>query len=106
MFCKTAASVKDAHLALPDIRSTPVTGLKYSSAQLLMGHMLRMTLPSTRTLLQPTVPHRVGAQLQQKEFYNWTAKPLPMFLSQYPVYMEISQVQKPAKIIALCPELC
>lgn len=53
----------DPHLALT-LRNTPVTDKEYYPAQMLMGRVLRSTLPSSSTVLQPAVPKDVHSTLQ------------------------------------------
>ena len=72
----------DPHLALLPLRNTPVTGMEFSPAQMLMGRVLRSTLPTSSTILQPAVPKDVHSTLQslqtrQQQYYNRGAKRLP-----------------------------
>lgn len=65
----------------------PLTGMEYCPAQLLMGRMLRTTLPSLHELLQPKIPQRAHTSLnqlqeKQKKYYDWSAKPLSVFHHQ------------------------
>ena len=70
----------DPYIALLQYRNTPVTGMKYSPAQLLMSRRLRDKLPCTSQTLQPQVPAdaRKGLKkqkLRQIRYYNRGAKP-------------------------------
>lgn len=70
---------KDPYLALLQYRNTPVTGLKYSPAQLLMSRRLKDRLPTTTSLLKPSVivsarHDLVQRQAKQKVQYDKSAK--------------------------------
>ncbi len=70
---------KDPQLALLQYRNTPITGLKYSPAQLLMSRRLKDKLPSKHSLLMPQVVQNVKLDLgnrqdKQKYFYDKSAK--------------------------------
>ena len=58
---------QDPHLALLQYRNTPVSGLKYSPAQLLMSRRLKDTLPTTASLLKPTVVESARIDLQRRQ---------------------------------------
>ncbi|KAI2645886.1 hypothetical protein H4Q32_025223 [Labeo rohita] len=82
MLKAAAQSGTDPHLALLTLRNTPVTGLKYSPAQILMGRVLRSTLPTSKAVLRPSTPKHIQLALQQrqsqqKSWYDRTAAPLP-----------------------------
>uniref|UniRef100_A0A673XFK5 Uncharacterized protein n=1 Tax=Salmo trutta TaxID=8032 RepID=A0A673XFK5_SALTR len=49
---KAEQTATDHHLAL---KNTPVTGMEFSPAQILMGRVLRSILPSSSTVLQPQI---------------------------------------------------
>ena len=61
LFKKADEDCRDPYLALLEYRNTPVTGLQYTTSQMLMGRLLRSKLPTKQTLLQPNVvdAHRV-----------------------------------------------
>uniref|UniRef100_A0A8C1X2E4 Gypsy retrotransposon integrase-like protein 1 n=1 Tax=Cyprinus carpio TaxID=7962 RepID=A0A8C1X2E4_CYPCA len=107
---KTAAqSGTDPHLALLTLRNTPVTGLKYSPAQILMGRVLRSTLPASKAVLQPSIPTHIQEALQhlqsqQKRWYDRTAAPLPAFKGGQRVYMRIRNAWKPATVVSIREE--
>lgn len=70
---------KDPHIALLQYRNTPITGLRYSPAQLLMSRRLKDTLPTTTSLLKPTVIESAKHDLvlrqgKQKVQYDKSAK--------------------------------
>lgn len=95
----------DRNLALLTLRNTPVTGMEYSPAQMLMGRVLRSTLPSSSTVLQPAVPKDVHSTLQnlqkrQRQYYNRGAKRLPHLHPGSTVHMETAQGWRPAVVTA------
>ena len=55
---------RDPHLALLAYRNTPVAGMPYSPAQLLMSKKLRDNLPTTESLLKPRVAEHAYAGLR------------------------------------------
>ena len=65
---------KDPAIALLDYRNTPVSGLKYSPAQLLMSRRLKDKLPVASKLLKPAVAdakHDLEErQKKQKKYYD------------------------------------
>ncbi len=63
MLKAAADSGTDPHLALLTPRNTPVTGLKYSPAQILMGRVLRSTLPTSKAVLRPSTPKYIQVAL-------------------------------------------
>ena len=72
---------KDPYIALLEYRNTPITGMSYSPAQLLMSRTTRTKLPISTKLLMPSVPTGVKEELQacqdtQAKYYNRGAKPL------------------------------
>lgn len=79
---KAEQSGVDHHLALLSLRNTPITGTSYSPAQVLMGRVLRSTLPVSSEVLRPATPkgvHQALQNLQKKQAcrYNVGAKALP-----------------------------
>ena len=79
---KALESDEDLHLTLLISRNTPVSGLPYSPAQLLVNWRLQDRLPMTERLLQPHIPadaHQLLVQHHQvvKIFYDWNSKELP-----------------------------
>ena len=78
---KALEESKDTHLALLEYRNTPVAGLKYSPAQLLMSRMLKDKIPVTSELLAPKVAEDAyralkARQRKQKAYYDRGTKPL------------------------------
>uniref|UniRef100_A0A803JXP8 Gypsy retrotransposon integrase-like protein 1 n=1 Tax=Xenopus tropicalis TaxID=8364 RepID=A0A803JXP8_XENTR len=100
-FVKAAQTGLDPHLALLSLRNTPVTGMKYSPAQLLMGRVLRSNLPASASMLKPNVPQNVYSHLQrhqanQKRYYDFRARSLNPFQRGDRVRMETTQGWQPA----------
>ena len=55
------------HLALLAYRNTPVAGMPYSPAELLMSRKLRDNLPTTESLLKPRVAEHAYARLRERQ---------------------------------------
>ncbi|XP_053154028.1 uncharacterized protein K02A2.6-like isoform X1 [Hemicordylus capensis] len=93
----------DLYMALLEYRNTPVTGMEYSPAQMLMGRMLRSKLPVTTDLLCPKIPHGIYEGLQrvqkrQKYFYDQTAKSLKPLKEGDEVWVENKEGWFPAVV--------
>jgi hypothetical protein len=77
---KACMSGQDPYIALLQYRLSPVSGLPYSPAQMLMGRQLRGRLPVPPQSLQPSTvnarPLLVKRQLEQKRQFDKGAKPL------------------------------
>ena len=91
-------------LALLEHRNTPITGMSYSPAQLLMNRRLRGCLPMTTKSLQPSVPTLAKRQLQksqkkQKYYYDGHTKSLPPLEPDDVVCYQTSTHWEPAVII-------
>ena len=79
---KAIEESKDIHLAPLEYRNTPVAGLKYSPAQILMSRMLKARAPVTCGFLAPKVMEyayrslKVTSHLQRpkKSFFFYLAK--------------------------------
>nr|XP_016850693.1 PREDICTED: uncharacterized protein LOC107983121 [Anolis carolinensis] len=97
----------DLYAALLKYRNTPVTGLSYSSVQILMDRILRSKLPITTDLLCPRIPINVRQDLQraqkrQKHFYDRTARPLKSLRQGDLVWMQSNNCKErwlPAVVI-------
>ena len=65
---------KDPYLALLEYRNTPVTGMKYSPAQILFSRRLRTKIPVATSLLSPVVVDPsfdlIRNQARQKYYYD------------------------------------
>ena len=80
LFKKADEDGRDPYLALLEYCNTPIAGLEYSPAQLLMSRTLRPKLPTAEKLLRPKVvdPHDAlkRGQVRQKTYYDKHAAPL------------------------------
>ncbi len=109
MLKAAAKSGNDCYLALLTLRYTPVMGLKYSPAQILMGRVLRSTLPTSKAVLQPYTSKHIQIELQQrqskqKSWFDRTAAPLPALRQGQRIYMRIKNTWKPAAIVSIRDE--
>lgn len=64
---KALEESKDIHVALLEYRNTPVAGLKYSPAQLLVSRMLKDKVPVTSEVLVPKVAEYAYRALQARQ---------------------------------------
>ena len=106
---KAEQTHKEPQLALLEYRNTPVTGLEYSPAQLLMGRVLRSKLPVTEEVLRPKIPVGVRESLKrnqerQKYFYDSTARPLRPLEEGDPVWFESTEGWSPAVVTRKCDQ--
>ena len=95
----------DPYIALLEYRNTPVSGLKESPAQLLMGRMLKSKLPSTVSLLKPQVVHNAYDKLKerrdkQKMYYDHSVKRLPEIKPHATVRIRMGKTWEPATVTA------
>ena len=70
---------EDPNIAILQYRDTPITGLKYSPAQLLFNRRLRDNIPTLKMKLKPAIPPKarqdlMARQQKQKLFYDRHAK--------------------------------
>lgn len=101
MLKKAKQTNSDHFLALLTLRNTPITGMNYSPAQMLMGRVLRSTLPSSSTVLRPVVPTNTHLTLQnlqkkQRTYYNRGTKRLPELPPGGTVHMKTESGWRPA----------
>lgn len=94
----------DPQLVLLSLRNTPVTGMNESPAQMLMGRVLRSTLPCSSAVLQQSTPQHVHSRLQdlqsrQQRYYNRDAKPLPELVPGSTVHMQTRRGWEPAVVM-------
>ena len=102
---KATQTGTDPHLALLSLRNTPVTGTEFSPAQVLMGRVLRSTLPIATAVLQPAIPEGFHSKLKhlqarQEHYYNSNSKPLPEFTPGTTVHMTTRRGWEPATVIS------
>ena len=81
MLNKAHEQNQDPYLALLEYRNTPVVGMKYSPAQMLMSRRLRTKIPVATSLLSPKVVDAsadlINMQTRQKRYYDRHSKSLP-----------------------------
>lgn len=102
---KAEQSGVDHHLALLSLRNTPITGTSYSPAQVLMGRVLRSTLPVSSEVLRPATPKGVHQELQtlQKKqacHYNVGAKTMSKLNAGNTVHIETNRGWQPGLIVS------
>jgi len=73
---------RDPNMALLEYRTTPLTGMKYSPAQLLMSRRLKTRIPMRQKLLEPRIAWSARAQLRkrkqvQKHYYDRGSRSKP-----------------------------
>ena len=76
------ASGQDPHLALLDLRNTPQEGFDKSPAQKLMSRRIRTLLPTSDSLLKPSIGEYIQQRIykrkeRHKKVYNKGARDLP-----------------------------
>lgn len=64
---KAQESIRDPYIALLEYRNTPLDGVGYSPAQLLMGRRLKTKIPVSRNLLKPRVYRHVRSRLVNRQ---------------------------------------
>lgn len=94
----------DPYIALLEYRNTPLEGVGYSPAQLLMGRRLKSILPTTSTLLTPEsnilVSDKLKAkQLKQKIYYDRQTRCLPDLFHGEKVRLQQKNGWQPAVVI-------
>ena len=67
MMGKTLEDGKEPHLAILEYRNTPVSGISYSFAQLLMNRRLKDKLPTTWNLLNSELRKSAGTRLEMRQ---------------------------------------
>ena len=108
---KAGDSEDDLYAALLAYRQTPVTGLKFSPAELLFNRYIRGPLPLTTNKLTPNVPQEAfeqlkGRQVKQKQAHDARAKPLPPLTPGTAVYVRTNKETewKPGTVTELHPQ--
>ena len=101
---KAAEEGRDIHLAMLEYRNTPISGLEYSPAQLLMSRMLKDKLPTPTTLLFPKLTQQAHRSLsarqeRQKKYHDRGTKILPPLQVGDPVRIQQGRIWSPAIIM-------
>ena len=105
---KAAYEGKDPHLALLNLRSSPISGLKYSPAELLFGRQLRTKLPAKLQVVGPDARRQASEQLiaqqsRQKFYYDRGARPHPALSPGDVVRVQTKGEWEPAVVTATHP---
>uniref|UniRef100_A0A3B4ZQ16 Integrase catalytic domain-containing protein n=1 Tax=Stegastes partitus TaxID=144197 RepID=A0A3B4ZQ16_9TELE len=92
------------HLVLLSLRNTPVSGLNMSPAQMLMGRVLRSTLPCSTAVLKWSAPQNItdkirDMQSRQKRHFDQRAKLQPALTPGNTVNMQTRCGWEPAVVI-------
>ncbi|XP_061128337.1 uncharacterized protein K02A2.6-like [Syngnathus typhle] len=101
---KAVQTGTDPHLVLLSLRNTPVTGLNLTPAQMLMGRVLRSTLPCSSAVLKQSSPQHILERIQDlqsrhKQRYDQRAKQLPVLTPGDTVHMQTRRGWEPAVVI-------
>ena len=98
---------KDPYLSLLEFRNTPVSGLSYSPAQILMSKRLRSKIPCALKLLEPCVVDISDSlnviQSRQQYYYNRGTKPLDTLKEGEKVYCK-QRNRRDQAIVVNCEE--
>ena len=94
---------EDPYITLLEYRNTPVTGMSYSPAQLLMSHATCTKLPVQAHILQLCLATNVKKELQacqerQVYYYNKGAKPLESLKPEEGVRIQNKNQWVPAQV--------
>jgi hypothetical protein len=107
LFRKALHANKDPWMSLLDYRNTPVAGLPYSPAQLLMSRTLKDTLPRTQKQLLPAVASDGKTLLKRrqevmKSMYDRHTRPKasPQVGDPVRIRVENERVWQPATVVA------
>ncbi|KAI3368430.1 hypothetical protein L3Q82_025389, partial [Scortum barcoo] len=101
MLKKAQRSNGDPYIALLEYRNTPIEGVGFSPAQLLMGCRLKSKLPTSTTLLTPEGKAEVHEkqkykQLKQKSYYDRHTRQLPDLQTGENVRIQKGDIWQPA----------
>lgn len=103
MIKKAQEEGRDPYLALLEYRNTPVTGMPYSPAQMLMSRTLRTKLPTQKKLLRPQVvnahKHLQQRQERYKHFHDKGSKQLKELAPGDAVHVRHNNVWEPAMVV-------
>ncbi|PJE77411.1 hypothetical protein CI610_03666 [invertebrate metagenome] len=103
MLRKSGEEESDPYTALLEYRNTPLSGLSYSPAELLMSRSLRSKIPVKNTMLMPKVAENAREQLttrqeHQKFHYDKHAQCLPSLMPGDAVRMRVQKTWEPAVV--------
>ena len=108
LFKKADEDGRDPYLALLEYRNTPITGLEYSPAQLLMSRTLHSKLPTAEKLLRPKVVDAHDAlkrrQVRQKTSHDKHAAPLAPLRPGDVVRVQRGNSWEPAIVADFCDQ--
>ncbi|XP_039763642.1 uncharacterized protein K02A2.6-like [Pararge aegeria] len=106
MMCKSYESGEDWKLSLLNFRNTPLSGEKWSPAQLLMSRRLNTRLPSRNTQLKPKtvnpqlmLDNRAERIKQYKSYYDRGTKSLIPLSQNDPVRMKQNKIWVKSRIL-------
>lgn len=93
----------DPYMALLEYRNTPLSGMSYSPAQMLMSRTLRFKIPARNTILIPKIAQDAREQLKyrqgkHKHFYDQHAKSLSDLIPGDVVRMRVQKTWEPAVV--------
>ena len=105
LLTKAQMSGQDPYTALLQYRLSPVSGLPFSPAQMLMGRQIRGRLPTLAKVLKPATvdarPHLLQQQQNYKQQYDKGAKPLPPLHTGDSVRVKRKGKWEPAVVVAV-----
>ena len=109
MLTKTLESGKDYYMALLQYRNTPISGSRYSPAELLFSRKLNDITPTANKLLRPKLAEKAKDDLtfrqwRQKRLYDKTATARQPLQLQQKVRVQLDKTWEPAIVKSVCPE--
>lgn len=94
---------RDQYIALLEYRNTPVSGLLYSPAQMLMSRTLRSKMPVASKHLEPKIVNATKdlsrRQKRQKDVHDRGAVPLQPLQPGQPVFIRWGKRWRPARVV-------
>lgn len=104
MLKKAQNSNGDPYIALLEYCNTPIKGVGFSPAQLLMGRHLKSKLPASTTLLTPegradVLDKQKYKQLKQKSYYDRQTRQLPDLQAGENVRIQRGDTWQPAVVV-------
>jgi len=107
MLTKAQADLRDPYLALLDYHKSPISGLSYSPAQMLISRRLRSKVAAAPQFIVPSVVDAhpsLRKRQRQKQYYNRGTKPLLPLKQGDGVWYKQSNQRKKTTVIQRCPE--